>query len=157
MKNYRKIYFPLAAVVLIALDQLSKLWIVNHIPLNTIHKFLPGIFSLTYLRNYGAAFSILQNQQWFFTVITFAVVGAACYYFIKNLQGNFWLLFGLLLIISGGLGNFIDRVRLGYVVDMVHLDFMNFAIFNVADSYLTVGVIILFITLWKEEENGINH
>ena len=157
MKNYRKIYFPLAAVVLIALDQMSKLWIVNHIPLNTIHKFLPGIFSLTYLRNYGAAFSILQNQQWFFTVITFAVVGAACYYFIKNLQGNFWLLFGLLLIISGGLGNFIDRVRLGYVVDMVHLDFMNFAIFNVADSYLTVGVIILFITLWKEEENGINH
>ncbi|GEB10356.1 MULTISPECIES: signal peptidase II [Streptococcus] len=157
MKNYRKIYFPLAAVVLIALDQLSKLWIVNHIPLNTIHKFLPGIFSLTYLRNYGAAFSILQNQQWFFTVITFAVVGAACYYFVKNLQGNFWLLFGLLLIISGGLGNFIDRVRLGYVVDMVHLDFMNFAIFNVADSYLTVGVIILFITLWKEEENGINH
>ncbi|SDQ07052.1 signal peptidase II [Streptococcus equinus] len=157
MKNYRKIYFPLAAVILIALDQLSKLWIANHIPLNTIHKFLPGIFSLTYLRNYGAAFSILQNQQWFFTVITFAVVGAACYYFIKNLQGNFWLLFGLLLIISGGLGNFIDRVRLGYVVDMVHLDFMNFAIFNVADSYLTVGVIILFITLWKEEENGINH
>ncbi|UOC10464.1 signal peptidase II [Streptococcus equinus] len=157
MKNYRKIYFPIAAVVLIALDQLSKLWIVNHIPLNTIHKFLPGIFSLTYLRNYGAAFSILQNQQWFFTVITFAVVGAACYYFVKNLQGNFWLLFGLLLIISGGLGNFIDRVRLGYVVDMVHLDFMNFAIFNVADSYLTVGVIILFITLWKEEENGINH
>lgn len=157
MKNYRKIYFPLAAVVLIALDQLSKLWIVNHIPLNTIHKFLPGIFSLTYLRNYGAAFSILQNQQWFFTVITFAVVGAACYYFVKNLQGNFGLLFGLLLIISGGLGNFIDRVRLGYVVDMVHLHFMNFAIFNVADSYLTVGVIILFITLWKEEENGINH
>ena len=109
------------------------------------------------MRNYGAAFSILQNQQWFFTVITFAVVGAACYYFVKNLQGNFWLLFGLLLIISGGLGNFIDRVRLGYVVDMVHLDFMNFAIFNVADSYLTVGVIILFITLWKEEENGIKH
>ena len=61
------------------------------------------------------------------------------------------------LIISGGIGNFIDRLRLSYVVDMVHLDFMNFAIFNVADSYLTVGVVILFIALWKEEENGINH
>ena len=157
MKNYRKLYFPLAAVILILLDQLSKQWIVNHIPLNAIRKCVPGIFSLTYLRNYGAAFSILQNQQWFFTVITLAVVGAACYYFIKNINGNFWLLFGLLLIISGGIGNFIDRLRLGYVIDMVHLDFMNFAIFNVADSYLTVGVVILFIALWKEEENGINH
>lgn len=157
MKNYRKLYGPLAAVILILLDQLSKQWIVNHIPLNAIRKCVPGIFSLTYLRNYGAAFSILQNQQWFFTVITLAVVGAACYYFIKNINGNFWFLFGLLLIISGGIGNFIDRLRLGYVVDMVHLDFMNFAIFNVADSYLTVGVMILFIALWKEEENGINH
>ena len=157
MKNYRKLYFQLAAVMLILLDQLSKQWIVNHIPLNAIRKCVPGIFSLTYLRNYGAAFSILQNQQWFFTVITLAVVGAACYYFIKNINGNFWFLFGLLLIISGGIGNFIDRLRLGYVVDMVHLDFMNFAIFNVADSYLTVGVVILFIALWKEEENGINH
>ena len=157
MKNYRKLYFPLAAVMLILLDQLSKQWIVNHIPLNAIRKCVPGIFSLTYLRTYGAAFSILQNQQWFFTVITLAVVGAACYYFIKNITGNFWFLFGLLLIISGGIGNFIDRLRLGYVVDMVHLDFMNFAIFNVADSYLTVGVVILFIALWKEEENGINH
>ena len=157
MKNYRKLYGPLAAVILILLDQLSKQWIVNHIPLNAIRKCVPGIFSLTYLRNYGAAFSILQNQQWFFTVITLAVVGAACSYFIKNINGNFWFLFGLLLIISGGIGNFIDRLRLGYVVDMVHLDFMNFAIFNVADSYLTVGVVILFIALWKEEENGINH
>ena len=157
MKNYRKLYGPLAAVILILLDQLSKQWIVNHIPLNAIRKCVPGIFSLTYLRNYGAAFSILQNQQWFFTVITLAVAGAACYYFIKNINGNFWFLFGLLLIISGGIGNFIDRLRLGYVVDMVHLDFMNFAIFNVADSYLTVGVVILFIALWKEEENGINH
>lgn len=157
MRNYRKLYGPLAAVILILLDQLSKQWIVNHIPLNAIRKCVPGIFSLTYLRNYGAAFSILQNQQWFFTVITLAVVGAACYYFIKNINGNFWFLFGLLLIISGGIGNFIDRLRLGYVVDMVHLDFMNFAIFNVADSYLTVGVVILFIALWKEEENGINH
>lgn len=157
MKNYRKLYFPLAAVMLILLDQLSKQWIVNHIPLNAIRKCVPGIFSLTYLRNYGAAFSIFQNQQWLFTVITLTVVGAACYYFIKNINGNFWFLFGLLLIISGGIGNFIDRLRLSYVVDMVHLDFMNFAIFNVADSYLTVGVVILFIALWKEEENGINH
>ncbi|WP_019316870.1 signal peptidase II, partial [Streptococcus mutans] len=66
----------------------------------------------------------------------------------------FWLLVSLLLIISGGLGNFIDRLRLGYVVDMIHLDFVDFAIFNVADSYLSVGVALLIIALWKEEKNG---
>ena len=109
------------------------------------------------MRNYGAAFSILQNQQWFFVILTIVVVGAAIYYFIRNLNGSFWFLLSLSLIISGGLGNFIDRVRLGYVVDMVHLDFMDFAIFNVADSYLTVGVVMLFIVLWREGEDGINH
>lgn len=60
----------------------------------------------------------------------------------------------LTLIIAGGLGNFIDRVSQGFVVDMFHLDFINFAIFNVADSYLTVGVIILLIAMLKEEING---
>lgn len=157
MKQYRYLYFPLLMVVLVALDQWSKLWIVKHIPLGSIHKGLPSIFSLTYLRNYGAAFSILQNQQWFFVILTIVVVGAAIYYFIRNLNGSFWFLLSLSLIISGGLGNFIDRVRLGYVVDMVHLDFMDFAIFNVADSYLTVGVVMLFIVLWREGEDGINH
>lgn len=157
MKQYRYLYFPLLMVVLVALDQWSKLWIVKHIPLGSIHKGLPHIFSLTYLRNYGAAFSILQNQQWFFVILTIVVVGAAIYYFIRNLNGSFWFLLSLSLIISGGLGNFIDRVRLGYVVDMVHLDFMDFAIFNVADSYLTVGVVMLFIVLWREGEDGINH
>ena len=157
MKQYRYLYFPLLMVVLVALDQWSKLWIVKHIPLGSIHKGLPPIFSLTYLRNYGAAFSILQNQQWFFVILTIVVVGAAIYYFIRNLNGSFWFLLSLSLIISGGLGNFIDRVRLGYVVDMVHLDFMDFAIFNVADSYLTVGVVMLFIVLWRQGEDGINH
>ncbi len=153
----RKILFPLASLVLITLDQFSKYWIVNNINLNTIRSFIPGILSLTYLRNYGAAFSILQNQQWFFSLITFIIMGAALYYFVKNINGNFWLLLGLILVISGGLGNFIDRVRLGYVVDMIRLDFMNFAIFNLADSYLSVGVVVLFITLWIEEKNASNN
>lgn len=67
---------------------------------------------------------------------------------------NIWKQLALLLIISGGIGNFIDRLRLAYVIDMIHLDFVDFAIFNVADSYLTVGVILLLICLWKEEDYG---
>ncbi|MBM7642449.1 signal peptidase II [Streptococcus loxodontisalivarius] len=152
----RKVVLPIIILVLIGLDQLSKWWVVSNIALEEIVSFLPGVFSLTYLRNYGAAFSMLQNQQWLFALITFAVVGFAFYYLWKHLNGSYWLLTGLSLIIAGGLGNFIDRVRLGYVVDMVHLDFMDFAIFNVADSYLTVGVIVLMIAFWKEEENESN-
>ncbi|MEQ9763764.1 signal peptidase II [Streptococcus sp. ZJ151] len=150
----RKILFSGLVLVLIVLDQLSKFWIVAHIPLGEVRPFLPGIFSLTYLQNRGAAFSILQDQQWFFALVTFVVIGVSVYYANKMIKGSPWFLTGLLLIIAGGVGNFIDRVRLGYVVDMVHLDFMDFAIFNVADSYLTVGVIILMIALWKEEDGS---
>lgn len=97
---------------------------------------------------------MLQDQQWFFALITIIVVGLAIYYLIKHIDGSWWLLTGLVLVIAGGLGNFCDRLCLGYVVDMVHLDFMDFAIFNVADAYLSVGVVILMIALWREEDGS---
>ncbi|HEL0601147.1 TPA: signal peptidase II [Streptococcus equi subsp. zooepidemicus] len=150
----KRISFVIAAIVLMILDQLSKWWTVTHIELGQVKPFIPGLVSLTYLQNRGAAFSILQNQQWFFTIITILVVGYAIYYVLKHTKASFWLQLSLLLIISGGLGNFIDRMRLSYVVDMIHLDVINFAIFNVADSYLTVGVLLLVICLWKEEDYG---
>ncbi|QKG77350.1 signal peptidase II [Streptococcus canis] len=150
----KKILFLLNGIFLVALDQLSKIWIVSHLSLGEIKPFIPGIVSLTYLQNNGAAFSMLQDQQWFFIVITVLVVGYTIYYLIKHPQMTFWKQLALLLIVSGGIGNFIDRLRLAYVIDMVHLDFVDFAIFNVADSYLTVGVILLVICLWKEEDYG---
>lgn len=150
----RKIGFPLWIAVLIGLDQLVKEWTVANIELDTVRDFVPGFMSLAYLRNYGAAYSILQNQQWFFTIVTIIVMVGLVWYFIKQINGSFWILFSLSLIMAGGLGNFIDRVRLGYVVDMFHLDFINFPVFNVADICLTVGVGILFICILKEEKNG---
>lgn len=150
----RKLIIPVMIIILVILDQLSKFWVVEHIRQGTVQKFLPPIFSLTYVRNYGAAFSILQNQQWFFTLMTILVVGVAVRYLWKHIFGSFWLVGALILIIAGGLGNFIDRLRLGYVVDMVQLDFMDFAIFNLADSCLSVGVLLLIIAFWREEQNG---
>ncbi|HFS5213501.1 TPA: signal peptidase II [Streptococcus pyogenes] len=150
----KKRLFVLSLILLVALDQLSKFWIVSHIALGEVKSFIPGIVSLTYLQNNGAAFSILQDQQWFFVVITVLVIGYAIYYLATHPHLNIWKQLALLLIISGGIGNFIDRLRLAYVIDMVHLDFVDFAIFNVADSYLTVGVILLVICLWKEEDYG---
>ena len=140
--------------VLIVLDQLVKAYVVQNIALGEVKTWIPNFVSLTYLQNRGAAFSMLQDQQWFFTVITLVVMAGAIWYLHKHLDDSLWTVLGLMLIISGGLGNFIDRVSQGFVVDMFHLDFVNFAIFNVADSYLTVGVIVLMIPMLKEEMNG---
>ena len=94
----RKIVLAVTALLLVALDQLSKFFVVKYIRLGTIVEFIPNLVSLTYLRNTGAAFSILENQQWLFTVITFIVLGVAFYYLIKQMQTqNFWLLASLLL------------------------------------------------------------
>lgn len=150
----RKVGLPILILGLIGLDQWVKWWTVENIALDTVVKFIPNFMSLAYLRNYGAAYSMLQNQQWLFTVITIVVMSVAIWYMIKHIKGSLWLLTALSLIIAGGLGNFIDRLRLGYVVDMFHTDFIDFPVFNVADSYLTVGVAILFICILREESNG---
>ena len=135
----RKVAIPLAILALIGLDQWVKHWVVANIALNQVIKAIPGLFSLTYLQNRGAAFSILQDQKYFFVILTVLVIGAALVYLVKNYQKSLWLV-----------------LHLGYVVDMVQLDFIDFAIFNVADSYLTVGVLLLILILWKEE-NGSHH
>ncbi|MDQ0223042.1 signal peptidase II [Streptococcus moroccensis] len=153
----RKRIIALVIVVLIALDQWVKLYTVNHIGLGETKSFIPGIMSLTYLKNYGAAFSILQNQQWFFILITIVIMGIAIRYLLHHLDEGPPLITSISLIIAGGIGNFIDRVRLGYVVDMFQTEFMNFAVFNVADSYLTIGVVLLFVYILKEEMHGSHH
>ena len=133
----RKIIIPFAVLVLIAVDQLVKLYIVSDFKLGQVKSFIPHLVSLTYLQNTGAAFSMLENQQWLFTLVTFLVIGGAVYYLIKYLNASKWMLSGLTLVIAGGLGNFID-----------------FAIFNVADMYLTFGVSILLLMILKEEKDG---
>ena len=150
----RKVTVPIVIVALIALDQWVKFEIVKNIQVGVVKPFIPKIVSLTYLRNTGAAFSILENQQWLFAVITLVVIGAAIWYLSKHIKGSVWLLSALCLIIAGGIGNFIDRMRQGFVVDMFQLDFINFAIFNVADSYLTIGVLVLIVMMLKEEGNA---
>ena len=149
----RKVSIFISILLLIALDQVVKWYVVKEIPLGGMRRFIPKVVSLTYLKNSGAAFSMLENQQWFFAIITLIAMGAAFVYLYRHIKGSLWLLLGLTLIISGGIGNFIDRLRQGFVVDMFHLDFMNFAIFNVADIYLSIGVGLLLIYLLREESH----
>ncbi|MBP2619839.1 signal peptidase II [Streptococcus panodentis] len=150
----RNITIPLSVLTLVLLDQLVKFYIVSDFKLGQVRDFIPQLVSLTYLQNTGAAFSMLENQQWLFTLVTFLVIGGAVYYLIKHLHASKWLLAGLTLVIAGGLGNFIDRLRQGFVVDMFQLEFIHFAVFNVADMYLTFGVAILLLLMIKEEKDG---
>lgn len=147
----KKISIPFLIILGIIIDQIVKLAIVDQLGLSQHEVIINGIISLTYLRNNGAAWSLLEGQQWFFTITTIIVLIVAIWFLIKNINKN-WYAFGLTLIISGALGNFIDRIRQGYVVDMFQLDFINFPIFNVADMLLSVGFVILFIGILTEKD-----
>ena len=100
----RKTMVPVAIVLLVLLDQLVKWYVVKNIPLGVVKSFIPHVVSLTYLQNTGAAFSLLENQQWFFTLITLVVMVGAFYYLYKHLKGSLWMVTGLTLVIAGGLG-----------------------------------------------------
>ncbi|BAW86917.1 lipoprotein signal peptidase [Limosilactobacillus fermentum] len=143
-------YYLLFIVALVGLDQFVKCWVSANIALGTSHGFIPGLMNLTNLHNDGAAWSILEGQQWFFYLITLAAVVVLAY-LMRQWRTNRWKMIALSLIMAGALGNFIDRVHQHYVVDMFELLPINFPVFNVADSCLTVGVIALIIIILKED------
>ncbi|OQO73638.1 signal peptidase II [Enterococcus villorum] len=149
------IYFIISGL-LIGLDQWVKWWIVNDLSLGETKNLIPGVLSLNHIRNTGAAWSMLEGKMWLFAVITIIAVIVVVTLMIKNQRkGSRWLMIGLSLILAGAIGNFIDRVRLGDVVDMFQTDFMNFPIFNVADITLVCGVVcILIYIILDEKEQG---
>lgn len=137
------IIYYIIAMILIGLDQLSKYLTVQEIALGEVVPVIPNVLSLTYIRNSGAAWSILEDQMIFFYVITVVVVGALIYFLHTEGKKSPIASTGIALIMGGAIGNFIDRLHLKYVIDMIRLEFINFPIFNVADMALTIGVIIL--------------
>ena len=150
----------LLAAVIVAADQLTKYLVVANIPLWGTVPVLPGIVRLTYVQNHGAAFSMLQNQQWLFALIFVVFAGAIIWEFSqKRLPFTTFDRFCIVAIFAGGLGNMIDRLRMGYVVDMIATEFMDFPVFNVADCFITCGCIVLMVHLvffnkefWKDEK-----
>ena len=159
----RRVQFLLMCLYVVAItliDQWTKWLVVANIPLYSAVPAVPGIFRLTYVRNFGAAFSSFQGMRWVFVAI-FAVLTVAVLfeYFIKPMPFSTLERWLIASIYGGGLGNVIDRVRLGYVVDMIEVEFMEFAVFNVADCFITCGCILLMIRLvffnkefWKEDK-----
>ena len=154
------ILLVLMAVGAVALDQFTKYWTVANIPLHGQLEGISGLFRLTYVQNTGAAFSSFEGQQWLFALIFAVFTGLIIYEFFKNSMGfttfERWC---IAAVYGGGLGNMIDRLRLGYVVDMIETKFIDFPVFNVADCFITCGCILLMISLiffnkefWKEEK-----
>ena len=150
----------LLAAAIVAADQLTKYLVVAQIPLGGRVEVLPGVVGLSYVQNHGAAFSMLQNQQWLFALI-FALFAAGIIWEFskKRLPFTTFDRVCIVAIFAGGLGNMIDRLRLGYVVDMIATEFMDFPVFNVADCFITCGCIVLMVHLvffnkefWKEEK-----
>ena len=148
------------AAVIVIVDQITKYLTIANIPLGGFVEAIPGLFHLTYVRNFGAAFSSFEGQQWLFAIIFALFTAGIIYDFTKNYlpftKLERWL---IAAIYGGGLGNMIDRLRFGYVVDMISVDFMDFPVFNVADCFITCGCILLLAHLiffnkefWKDDK-----
>lgn len=154
------VIFLLFAAGIVALDQFTKYLTVVHIPLYGSVDFIPGFLGLTHCRNNGAAFSSFEGMQWLFALIFLFFTAAILWeYFKKPMPFTRVERWCVAAIYGGGLGNMIDRLRYGYVVDMIETQFMDFPIFNVADCFITCGCIALMAHLvfvnksfWKEEK-----
>lgn len=138
----------LAAIIAVAaviLDQVTKYFVVRGIELYETKPFIPGVMSLYHTRNTGAAFSMLSDHRWVFMVFSVISMGLIIFLLAKEYKRHMLMNISLGMILGGGIGNMIDRVRLGYVVDFFQTDFMEFAIFNVADCFITVGAVLLAV------------
>lgn len=137
----------------IFLDQLSKWLTVINLDLYETFPLIDGVFHFTYVRNTGAAFSIFNepDERWIFmSISTVALIGLSVYLWKKRKESKL-LCVALSFIIGGGIGNMIDRCILKYVIDMLDFRLINFAIFNVADSFVCVGVGLFALAVILEE------
>jgi len=150
---HKKIY--LLIFIFTLFDQISKGLINLYMDLSQSINIIPNFFSLTYVHNEGAAFSMLIGARWFFVIIAIIFLNVIFQYFIKNkeLKTKEIIIYSMLL--SGILGNLIDRILYGYVIDFLDFNIFgyNFAIFNLADTYIVVSIILIIILGDKKCKN----
>ena len=154
------LYYALFAGGIVAADQFTKYLTVQNIALWEEIPFIPGLLQLTYVQNTGAAFSSFEGRQGMFALIFLIFTVLIIWEYRKNSMGfskfERWC---IAAVYGGGLGNMIDRVRMGYVVDMIETTFMEFPVFNVADCFITCGCIAMMVSLvlfnkefWKNDK-----
>ncbi|MBQ6197398.1 MAG: signal peptidase II [Lachnospiraceae bacterium] len=150
----RGIFLPL---FLIVLDQITKYLAVRELKGKESRPLISGLMGFTYVENRGMSFGLLQGQRVLFLVLTVLICAVLVYIYLKIPETKRFraLSVCVLFVLAGALGNFIDRVRQGYVVDFIELQFIRFPVFNVADCYITWTAVILALLLlfrYKEEE-----
>ena len=151
--------YIMIALVIIAVDQVVKFRVRDTIPLFETKPFIPGMMELTYVQNTGAAFSIFSEHTMVLALISAVVAGIILVMLLRGIVPHPLAQWSLALVLGGAVGNLIDRIYLGYVVDMFSLQFINFAIFNVADIAVTMGGVLLCVSVlffWNnkgEDEN----
>lgn len=129
--------------VLAVLDQLVKHIVTDYVFINGSKKFLFGLFQLTYVENTGAAFSSFSNSTLVLSVLTSIIIAVCLVYLFMRKSPSIFVTVSLILIVSGGIGNMIDRISNGYVIDFIEPLFIKFAVFNIADCFITVGAFML--------------
>lgn len=153
----RRLVIPgiIAAVVFIA-DQWTKQWVLQTWPEPYTGEIpiIANWLALTYIRNTGVAFGMFEGVPQLFTVTSLLIVGAAIWLYLKHAHASRWLAICLGLIVGGALGNVADRIRFGYVVDFIKTFDGRFPIFNIADSSVVVGVILMAIFFMYTEEQA---
>lgn len=148
-------FYYLIAIIVIALDQLTKWAVVKNMELYESIPVITGWLNITSTRNKGAAFSILQNQTILFIILASIVSIVLIYMIFKISKSQILLKISLALILGGAIGNLIDRIDTGSVIDFIDVQFINFAIFNIADSAVVVGSIlmIIWVIFSKDQDN----
>lgn len=149
----------ITTALVLPLDQATKALITARFRLYESVTVIENFFHITYVRNKGAAFGILSDSAFripfFITVTALAIIGLL-WYLLHSREGSRWLHLALSLILSGALGNLIDRIRFGEVIDFldVHWYQHHWPAFNVADSAITVGVALMLFDMWRQERRG---
>ena len=149
--------YAILAAALVALDQLVKYLVVQNIPLGEHVPFLPHLLDLTYVENTGAAFSLFSQHTWMLTLISLVMSVLLALAVWKPLFRHPFGRGALTLLLAGAVGNLIDRALQGYVVDMFHVLFMEFAVFNVADICVVVGgfaAVIYYLFFYEKLEGS---
>lgn len=144
-------------VPIVVLDQISKFAAVKYLKGNNPYVIIENFFQLDYVENFGAAFGILQNKRIIFIIITSIVILGIIFFLAKHPDYlNRWMKIALVMLLGGTIGNFIDRVRQGYVIDFISFRFgrgYDFPVFNVADIFIvTSTILIMILVLFNEYE-----